>query len=273
MKFTLISDIHTDSNQWDWNILDGCDPTVPMVVAGDIANDVWQTCHWITELRNRFPTVVFVAGNHDFYNSGFHKTRVVPSREWAEKWPSPSNVTELYDHYTRWFKAHDVHFLHRGAVEIDGVQFVGGTGWHDFQSGAPLSYDTQVNAWKNYISDSRYINWNTDKPYQSVLEASVLDADAIAQNVASNTLPKVIVTHHIPHRNCVLFKPDPIWNALNGSFCNTKLENIKDPSIKAWCFGHTHYQWDKQIGDTRYLCNPRGYPGENPNWTPIEVEI
>ena len=273
MKFTLISDLHVDMNPWDWNILDECDPTIPMVVAGDISNDVWETSNWIVELRNRFPTVVFVAGNHDFYNLGFHKTRVIPTREWAKKWPTPSNVLEIYDHYTRWFKAHDVHFLHRNAVELNGVQFVGATGWHDFQAGYPLSVDSQIHAWKRYISDSRHINWNSVVPYETVLEASQADADAIAQNVANNDLPKVIVTHHIPHRNCVVFKPDPIWNALNGSFCNTKLEEIQNSNIKAWCFGHTHYQWDKQIGDTRYLCNPRGYPNENNHWQPIEIEI
>ena len=31
MRFTLISDVHVDSNKWDWNLVQDCDPTIPMV--------------------------------------------------------------------------------------------------------------------------------------------------------------------------------------------------------------------------------------------------
>jgi hypothetical protein len=87
-------------------------------------------------------------------------------------------------------------------------------------------------------------------------------------------IPKVMVTHHIPHRACTIFQPgDQIWNALNGSFCNTLMERINDPSVKAWCFGHTHYNWDKDINGIRYICNPRGYRGEKSHWEPVEVEV
>ena len=40
--------------------------------------------------------------------------------------------------------------------------------------------------------------------------------------------------------------------------------------------GHTHRRMDYMLGDTRVICNPRGYPGENEwykNYQPVYVEI
>ena len=61
MKFILISDIHADIHKWDWACMSHLDTTVPVVVAGDINNDVMATSHWIKDLRNMFSKVIWVA--------------------------------------------------------------------------------------------------------------------------------------------------------------------------------------------------------------------
>jgi len=33
------------------------------------------------------------------------------------------------------------------------------------------------------------------------------------------------------------------------------------PQIKLWIHGHTHESFDYMVGDTRIVCNPRGYIG------------
>jgi hypothetical protein len=33
------------------------------------------------------------------------------------------------------------------------------------------------------------------------------------------------------------------------------------PQIKLWTHGHTHHKFDYMIGETRIVCNPRGYEG------------
>jgi hypothetical protein len=58
MRFTLISDVHVDIHAWDWSLLQHCDPTIPMLVAGDISNDVMETSYWISDLRSRFERVI-----------------------------------------------------------------------------------------------------------------------------------------------------------------------------------------------------------------------
>jgi hypothetical protein len=36
--------------------------------------------------------------------------------------------------------------------------------------------------------------------------------------------------------------------------------------IKLWNFAHTHSYLQQIIGDTKFICNPRGYPSENKSW-------
>ena len=274
MQFILISDLHVDINPWDWSVLQHCDPSSVIVVAGDISNDVFEASRWIADLRSRFQRVVWVPGNHDFYNLGFHRTRLL-DREFSAKWPYPRTVAEIYDHYRRWSEAHDVHLLHRSSVVLDGVEFVGATGWHNFDAAPYLRFEDQVQCWQDSINDSRYINWGPDTygNYRPVLTAALDDAEYIREAVKKNNLPKVVVTHHIPHRNFVKVTNNSTWNLLNGSFLNTELETCVDPSIRAWCFGHTHFRFDRDQNGVRYLNNARGYPRENANWFPVEVEV
>jgi Icc-related predicted phosphoesterase len=42
-----------------------------------------------------------------------------------------------------------------------------------------------------------------------------------------------------------------------------------------WLHGHIHANRDYQVGSTRVVCNPRGYPGENADFDPrfiVELE-
>ena len=273
-KFTLVSDLHIDINKLDWSIFDNIDINIPLVIAGDVTNDVWGNCNFLVKLKKRIPTIIYTPGNHCFYNSGLGNTRVKKDDAWEAKWPYPRNVDEINDHYLRWCNENDIIFLNRSSCIIDGIKFIGATGWHDFVSGVPFSTEEQMSAYSRFISDGRHIVWNTQPNYLAALNAAQTDAKYISDEVLKDgSSSKVVITHHIPHREFLTFSTDPIWNILNGCFCNTLLENIKDESLKVWCFGHTHFRFDKNIGNTRYVCNPRGYPGEINNWVPVEIEV
>jgi Icc-related predicted phosphoesterase len=46
----------------------------------------------------------------------------------------------------------------------------------------------------------------------------------------------------------------------NGAYCSDLSDLILDnPNIKVWVHGHVHDTCDYKVGDTRVLCNPRGY--------------
>ena len=49
---------------------------------------------------------------------------------------------------------------------------------------------------------------------------------------------------------------------MNGGYHSNLEEFIMDrPNIKLWTHGHTHEDFDYMVGDTRVVCNPRGYIG------------
>jgi hypothetical protein len=71
----------------------------------------------------------------------------------------------------------------------------------------------------------------------------------------------VVVGHHSPSKKSTKpqYENDKI---LNGAYSSELSEFILDhPQIKLWTHGHTHHVFDYNIGDTRILCNPRGYHG------------
>ena len=271
-----MSDVHVDLSPWDWSCLDETPSDVNVaVVAGDISNDVWQTSRWLVDLKKRFNTVVWVAGNHDFYNIGFHQTRLYDP-EWSKIWPYPSDVAEIYDHYRRWSDANGITFLHRRAEMINGVKFVGATGWHDFRGGEPYSTEDQIKVWYDILNDNT-IRWQKGllaPDHLKPMDAGLRDWEAITNLVLGSTDPVVVITHHIPHRRFLWQKPhDRVWTMLHGSFVNTRMESIVDPSIKYWIYGHTHQRGMMDIGSTTYVCNAKGYHGENPRWEPLILEV
>ena len=275
MKFAVISDLHIDLHKWNWKLLDNIPSDIlTIIVAGDISNDVWISTKWLYKLKQRFTNVIWVAGNHDFYNQGFHSTRVY-NKEYEELYPYPKTVNEIIIYFTNWCNDHGISFLHRNSVDIDGIKFIGATGWHDFVAGEPFDTNMQTKVWYNVISD-RYIPWNDSYQldHNNPLNASVLDYEYIKNISSSISTSSVVITHHLPNRKFCIQRPDDqIWTALHGCFVNTKMENIINPNIKYWIYGHTHQRGIETINDTTYICNARGYVNENQNWFPIILKI
>jgi len=74
---------------------------------------------------------------------------------------------------------------------------------------------------------------------------------------------RVIVTHHAPSIESVasIYRE----HRLTPCFASNLDGLIKSSEAAAWFHGHVHHTVDYQIGDTRVLCNPRGYIPEEPN--------
>jgi hypothetical protein len=63
---------------------------------------------------------------------------------------------------------------------------------------------------------------------------------------------------------------------MNGGYHSELGNFIADRTqIKLWTHGHTHHCFDYVIGETRVVCNPRGYSGyEQTGWNPnICIEV
>ncbi len=73
--------------------------------------------------------------------------------------------------------------------------------------------------------------------------------------------PTVVVTHHLPALTSVAkrYANDP----LNPAFASRLEDVIEKYRPELWIHGHTHVPCDYELFDTRIVCNPGGYPGEN----------
>jgi hypothetical protein len=71
----------------------------------------------------------------------------------------------------------------------------------------------------------------------------------------------VVVGHHAPSKLSThpRYQNDTL---MNGGYSSSLDFFIEDhPQIKLWTHGHTHETFDYVIGETRVVCNPRGYDG------------
>lgn len=284
MKIKLVSDLHLEfadlsiSNDQDYDLL---------ILAGDIMlsqdlhdhppplSGLWSF-NELAGLGNRqrkaqsyrdflkrssfqFPHIIYIAGNHEFYNGKFVKG-LDYLREECRKYPN-------------------IYFLENDTKIIDDVVFVGATLWTDMNRGDPIT----MHAIKDMINDYRTIR-NDAREY-----AKLSPIDTVARHKQSLEYFKqvldeyandrcVVVGHHAPSSlsTAPRYQGDFI---MNGAYRSDLSNFILDrPQIKLWCHGHMHNCSDYLIGDTRIVCNPRGYQStdysEDTGWNPdLVIEI
>ena len=284
MKIKLVSDLHLEFS--DINIQNDADYDL-LILGGDImiaqdlhdhleAPSIYSLPGELAGLGRRqqavkryrdflkrcsvqFPHVIYVAGNHEFYNGKFF-AGIEYLREECAKYPN-------------------VYFLERDAKTIDDVLFVGGTLWTNCNKRDPLT----AHALKDMMNDFRIIRHDYEG-YRTIRPADIVDRHdktlGYFKSVLDNNKDKkcVVVGHHSPSFQSV----HPMYaheTLMNGGYHSDLSEFILDrPQIKLWTHGHTHHPFDYMIGETRIVCNPRGYENEgyseDTGWNPnIVLEV
>lgn len=128
------------------------------------------------------------------------------------------------------------------------------------------------------LMDHRQIAWRQLPRYESFTPLHALNEHERSREWLKGGFgkpfdgPTVVVTHHGPHPNSVHWR----WkgSALNPAFSSdlTGLFWLGKPAL--WVHGHTHDSFDYRVGDTRVVCNPKGYHSENPLFDPaLVVEV
>lgn len=69
--------------------------------------------------------------------------------------------------------------------------------------------------------------------------------------------PTVVITHHAPSRRSIHPRYDGAL--LNASFVSNAEHLFDAGPVDLWVHGHTHDSFDYTLGETRVICNPRGY--------------
>jgi len=217
--------------------LDQTDFDTVLLLAGDI-HVGHKAKEWIEEMCERYYAVVYILGNHEFYNNEVHATR----KYW--------NEVEIADNF---------YFLDDDVVRIDDTKIIGGTLW------------TQVTdpfmVWQGPKRMTDY-QITTVREHGKVRRMNVQDTNQMhfeTINFIRNELQKdwtgktVVMTHHLPHPLCIA--PHFEGDMLNAFFM-TDLDHIfRNFPIDYWVHGHTHEKIDVTVHGTRILCNPMGYHG------------
>lgn len=259
MKLWIFSDLHLE---FDAPLFDGGEFKIPdadvCVVAGDVMNGCGNSIRWLDRMVAPTMPVVFVAGNHEFYGHS-----IFEGLEWArvhaEQRPK-------------------VRFLENDAVTIKGVRFLGCTLWTDF---ALDGDDAQSVGWgaanfEGRLNDARQIAWRMLPAREAFTASRALELHGRSRRFLEHQLQfdgrTIVVTHHAPHPGSVHRRYK--GSSLNPSFASDLSELIAAGRPDLWVHGHVHDSFDYRIGETRILCNPKGYLNENPAFDPrLVVEV
>jgi Icc-related predicted phosphoesterase len=269
LKIKVVSDLHLEFSQYLVPNAEGADV---LILSGDICiandlhshsppdNNAWDVSGAIPGLGPRqqkvkkfreffkhcsenFKDVVYVMGNHEFYHGKFYA--------------SIDHIREEIANYP------NIHFLEQEMVEIDDVIFVGGTLWTDCNRGDPLS----MHVIQEFMNDYKLIR-NDRMGYTKLRTAHTMERFMRTKEYINHVLCEnqdrriVVVTHHAPSGMSVMDRYRSEFHE-NGGYRSELSDLILDnPQIKLWTHGHMHNPSDYMIGDTRIICNPRGYQGD-----------
>lgn len=239
MKIGLISDIHLEFGDLD---LPMQDPIDVLILGGDIcvAANIELFVPFFERISKVFPEVIYIMGNHEHYNGCFDR--------------SEEKLRESLAHLK------NIHILEKETKQIGDVYFIGQTLWTDFNKRDPL---TTYNAGLS-MNDYRIIHLADQQNRRLTPDDILHENERSIQylNLALSSLKDqkvVVVGHHAPSPQSVKPRYERDYH-MNGCY-NSDLTGfiLDNPQIKVWTHGHTHSPFDYMVGDTRVVCNPRGY--------------
>ena len=250
MRIRILSDLHLEYTPLQLKPVDAD----VVVLAGDISLGL-KGLEWAGITFPDIP-VIYVPGNHEFYHYEYHA------------------ILEKMRHQAA---AGNVHFLENEAVEINGIRFLGCTLWSDFNLYGNAHYHAECV--RRSLLDYAAIRVLEEGVIRGLSTSDVRLFHLISRNwltdqlARPDSLPTVVVTHNAPARGSIAdcYAGDPVTT---GFVVNLE-EMIRQFKPRLWIHGHTHHSFDYHIGETRVICNPRGYGDENlPFFMPgLVVEI
>jgi predicted phosphodiesterase len=277
MKIALVSDVHLEFGDLDFENDSGADV---LILGGDIciANDMAQRDPYNTmgeqyrsnrfhdffqRCCDRFPHVIFIVGNHEHYHGDFAKT--VP------------HFKDVLGYLP------NLHILEKETFVLGDITFIGGTLWTDMNRRDNRTLHDISRMMNDFrcVDNSAKTEDHRGWPGRFTTTDAANDHDAmvafIDQTVAANPAGKyVVVGHHAPSK----LSTHPRYQdqfIMNGGY-SSELDNfiLNHPQIRLWTHGHTHEDFDYQIGSCRILCNPRGYINYEERadtWKLVTVEV
>lgn len=147
-----------------------------------------------------------------------------------------------------------------------------------------MPFDAAVREAARYMNDYRCIKVGQGRSRDTLRPKDTILAHRATRRFLEATLSTpfagetVVVTHHAPSfRSLRQWDPEHPHRFLELDWCySSDLEFFMHGATAPvlWIHGHIHASRDYQVGDTRIVTNPRGYPRENLDFDPsLVVEI
>lgn len=265
-KWTMqvVSDIHLEMRKGHVPRIERHQNARFLALCGDIGRPFTEPYReLLAQVSAAFEYVVVLCGNHEYYGKGNNtNNRSSPP---AYKTKTMSEIEAQVHLLTSALP--NVMFLQNSALMLDGVRLLGTTLW----SYIPLESRAEAKDRMNdyhlcYTGTSASTLQNGVRP--PLLTPEVVTAlhqqavEFLRRSLADDpATPTVILTHHAP----------TLRNSQNPKYANdtlqccyaTNLEPLmRSPPVRAWCYGHTHWNSDQLINGVRVVTSPAGYPHE-----------
>jgi Icc-related predicted phosphoesterase len=214
-----------------------------LIQNGFYANDAIRYRRFFDHVSKEFETVIYVIGNHEHYKGRWDRTESVLRNEFS--------------------RYENMHLLEQGKLVINDTVFLGASMWTSLNDGDPL---TIFNA-KDMMNDYKSITEKNGDKYHKLRPETTYAKHRetvrwLDHMLSDDKRPTVVVGHHAPSKRSIHEKYQS-QTIMNGAFASSMEHLMLDRDhVKLWVHGHVHDRHDYMIGDTRILCNPRGYPGE-----------
>lgn len=287
----VFSDIHVNHTGGDTDLHPAdCDL---VLFAGDLDDGAHRSMQWLADRFAGLP-IFMVGGNHDFYRDGS---------------PNGYTIEEQTARLRDMAAGLGIRFLENDAALHGDLRILGCTLWTDFQQRPEYMppKEAMYLAQNGRLPDEgRYARRSRMTDYQSIHQTEAdgrrrrfTPSRSIAMHKESRAWleaelarghdgPTAVITHHAPTPQALMQPPQSLdWcyaSDLESLMTGDAIDAISGQPVVApeiWCCGHIHSALDLEIGLTRLVANPRGYPTrtpglyENPNWNPglvIDIE-
>jgi predicted phosphodiesterase len=256
VKIRVLSDLHLECDEPE--TIAHADADL-VILAGDIHNHA-EGIRWAAETFDTDIPVVYVPGNHEYYDGEFGALEV-----------AMRDAAAGVDH---------VHYLNNDAlIDREGRwRVLGTTLWTDFEL-----FGTSQEAVAASIAASEKVMLDFRGPIQVTWPTGAAGANPAADSKANPRLftvadtlalhrharvwlarrlaepfagKTIVVTHHAPHRASLA---ERFADDLASAGFISHLTDLVGPPVDLWIHGHTHTPFDYVANGARVVCNPRGY--------------
>ena len=240
-----------------------------LIIAGDLSHYNFLTKRFLEMMKEIFPEVLIVPGNHDYFLIKVN----------AEKYNNYSSlrIKELKDICSEI----SVHFLDGQIIQIKDKKFGGCMSSWDmsyylnyYKRDFTPTVSEIKQYWLNGINDSNFMMDGMKPRLKSntyewgdrglINSFNIEEFNIKEQNKLKNYFDfdeiDVIVTHYAPIVASNL--PDVYKIPSTTFFCYDGKKDLERIQPRYWVFGHQHFVVNDRFENTRILCNPLGYKNE-----------